>query len=222
MVLLTATPHSGDEDAFYRLLGLLDAQLRGRARPRRTRPHRGARAAGTPFRAAPAPGHRRVDGRAHLPAARGHGAHVPAHGSVGEVLRAGPGLLCRRHGAASGDDRRQRLTFWGTLALMRCVSSSRPRRHRRCGRAWASDPKPMRRWPSACSTAARKTCPRTTSSPAPPPATPVLERLVARPRPSRESWRPEAGAAARARRPRWSRTASRPSSSAATSPPRTT
>src|SRR5690606_2961042 len=26
--------------------------------------------------------------------------------------------------AASGDERRQRLTFWGTLALMRCVSSS--------------------------------------------------------------------------------------------------
>jgi superfamily II DNA or RNA helicase len=122
MILLTATPHSGDEAAFDRLLGLLDAGfgegvLEDEAFRVRLARHFVQR--------------RRIDitGRnwgedrvfpRHDTAERPYkfdAAHKAFHDEVldycfGIVAGAGP------------DQRRRRLAFWGTLALMRCVGSS--------------------------------------------------------------------------------------------------
>jgi superfamily II DNA or RNA helicase len=124
MVLLTATPHSGDEEAFFRLLGLLDRDFanlaaatgddRVRLRDRlsqhfvqRRRPDISEWQEGKLFA-------RRETKELTY---RLTGAWERFFSSVLDycadvVGRAGP------------DERRQRLNFWGTLALMRCVASS--------------------------------------------------------------------------------------------------
>jgi superfamily II DNA or RNA helicase len=129
MLLLTATPHSGDEEAFHRLLGLLDrdfAQL-------------GEAAAG------PSPGQDRDALRLrlarHFVQRRRPDIEAWQHERV-FARRETTELTYRLSGdwaalfdavldycadvvaAAGSDERRQRLTFWGTLALMRCVASS--------------------------------------------------------------------------------------------------
>ena len=122
LVLLTATPHSGDEAAFERLLSLLDVEFAtgaldsdaGRARLARHYVQR-----------------RRIDIIArdwgedrvfprHETTERSYNFtsdHRSFHDAVldyclGVVEGAGP------------DQRHRRLAFWGTLALMRCVGSS--------------------------------------------------------------------------------------------------
>jgi superfamily II DNA or RNA helicase len=122
MVLLTATPHSGDEMAFNRLLSLLDpafdgALLEDEASRARLARHFVQR--------------RRIDitGKDW-----GEERVFPKH-----ETKESPYSLGFDHGAfheavldycldvvqeAGGDQNRQRLAFWGTLALMRCVGSS--------------------------------------------------------------------------------------------------
>jgi superfamily II DNA or RNA helicase len=124
MVLLTATPHSGDESSFHNLLGLVDpvfldlAQASGAERERlRTRLAR----------------HfvqrRRQDIQewndsgvfprrqtADLPYAQG--------GAWRDFLDAVLEYCSDVVGRAGSDERRQRLNFWGTLALMRSAASS--------------------------------------------------------------------------------------------------
>jgi superfamily II DNA or RNA helicase len=124
MVLLTATPHSGDEEAFFRLLGLLDRDF---------------------ARIAEATGDDRTLLRDRL------SEHFVqrrrpdiAEWKEGKLFprRETKELTYRLTGAwekffssvldycadvvkrAGDDERRQRLNFWGTLALMRCVASS--------------------------------------------------------------------------------------------------
>jgi superfamily II DNA or RNA helicase len=122
LILLTATPHSGDEAAFDRLLSLLDQEFAGASLDTEASRIRLAR-------------HfvqrRRIDitGRdwgeerafpRHETAERAYdlsAEHRAFHDAVldwcfGVVEGAGP------------DRRRRRLAFWGTLALMRCVGSS--------------------------------------------------------------------------------------------------
>src|SRR6516225_8636663 len=122
LILLTATPHSGDEAAFDRLLSLLDEEFAGASLDTEASRIRLAR-------------HfvqrRRIDitGRdwdeerafpRHETAERAYDLspeHRAFHDAVleycfGIVEGAGP------------DQRRRRLAFWGTLALMRCVGSS--------------------------------------------------------------------------------------------------
>src|SRR6516225_5466253 len=122
LILLTATPHSGDEAAFSRLLSLLDEQFADGAFETDAARIRLAR-------------HfvqrRRIDitGRGwgedrtfpqHKTAERPYDLnddHRSFHDAVldyclGVVEGAGP------------DQRHRRLAFWGTLALMRCVGSS--------------------------------------------------------------------------------------------------
>lgn len=122
VVLLTATPHSGDELAFERLLGLLDpsfsaATFEDDASRAKLARHFVQR--------------RRIDivGRDW-----GEERAFPRH----ETAEA-PYALDKEHRAfhdaaldyclgvvegAGADQNRQRLAFWGTLALMRCVGSS--------------------------------------------------------------------------------------------------
>lgn len=122
MVLLTATPHSGDEAAFDRLLSLLDEGFAGGAmesedfRIRLARHYVQRRRVDIVSQEW---GEERAFPRheaAEHPYSLG-AAHRAFHDAVldyclGVVEGAGP------------DQQRRRLAFWGTLALMRCVGSS--------------------------------------------------------------------------------------------------
>jgi superfamily II DNA or RNA helicase len=122
MILLTATPHSGDEAAFDRLLGLLDRQFEGanledeafRVRLARhfVQRRRADIVEGEWGEQRAFPRHETTECTYGLGAA--HGAfHEAVLDYCLEVIE-GAGI----------DERRQRLAFWGTLALMRCVGSS--------------------------------------------------------------------------------------------------
>ncbi|MGM0561144.1 MAG: DEAD/DEAH box helicase [Pseudomonadota bacterium] len=123
MVLLTATPHSGDEMAFHNLLGLLDRDferlpetsgneyrsLRERLAnhfiQRRRRDIDAWREPGL------FPQHERTEAKYRLT-----GDYERFYGQVLEY--------CAQVVEAEEGETRQRLAFWGTLALMRCVGSS--------------------------------------------------------------------------------------------------
>ena len=124
MVLLTATPHSGDEAAFFRLLGLLDrdfevlSEAEGETRTRlrehlarhfvqRRRPDISEWQEGSAF-----PRRETTELTYKLTGAWAK--------FFDEVLDYCAAVVQ----AAGGDARDERLSFWGTLALMRCVASS--------------------------------------------------------------------------------------------------
>ena len=124
MLFLTATPHSGDEAAFYRLLGLLDPEFerlpalegdeRDRLRERLSR-HFVQR--------------RRKDidewreGKL-FPRRQNKELTYQLTGAWERFFDAVLDYCATTVTAAGSDERRQRLNFWGTLALMRCVASS--------------------------------------------------------------------------------------------------
>jgi superfamily II DNA or RNA helicase len=122
LILLTATPHSGDEAAFDRLLSLLDpgfAEGALQSDQKRTRlarhfvQRRRIDITGKDW------GEERVFPR-HETAEHPYNltdAHRTFHDAVLDYCL---GVV---EGAGS-DQRRRRLAFWGTLALMRCVGSS--------------------------------------------------------------------------------------------------
>lgn len=124
LVMLTATPHSGDEEAFFRLLGLLDPSFE---------------------KLADASGDERTELRERLSrhfvqrrrpdiAEWKEGSLFPRRETqeltytlTGAWERFFDSVLdyCASVVEAVGEDeRKQRLSFWGTLALMRCVASS--------------------------------------------------------------------------------------------------
>lgn len=124
LVMLTATPHSGDEEAFYRLLGLLDRSFE---------------------QLADSTGDERTEIRDRLSrhfvqrrrpdiAEWKDGSLFPRRETkeltytlTGAWERFFDAVLdyCASVVEAVGNDaRKQRLSFWGTLALMRCVASS--------------------------------------------------------------------------------------------------
>ncbi|OOV26250.1 helicase [Candidatus Synechococcus spongiarum LMB bulk15M] len=122
MILLTATPHSGDEAAFGRLLSLVDSSfaemdfddLRYRQRLARHFVQR-----------------RRVD----LVTGDWHEARAfPKHETTEDPYPLSPAHMAFQEavldyclavvGQAGTGQRERRLAFWGTLALMRCVGSS--------------------------------------------------------------------------------------------------
>jgi hypothetical protein len=123
LILLTATPHSGDEAAFARLLSLLDpgfaeGALEGEQNRERLARHFVQR--------------RRIDITA---VGWGEERVFPRH-----ETKEHPYALSKAHRAfhdavldyclgvvegAGPEQHRRRLAFWGTLALMRCVGSSR-------------------------------------------------------------------------------------------------
>jgi superfamily II DNA or RNA helicase len=125
LLLLTATPHSGIENAFLRLLGLIDrafvklGETQGDERRdlreklgdhfiQRRRLDLKAFPDGDAF-----PQHLKVpDAKFRL--GKEHGKFIE------DVLDYCHAVVTK----AGEDERKQRLAFWGTLALMRCVSSS--------------------------------------------------------------------------------------------------
>ncbi len=141
MVLLTATPHSGDETAFHNLLGLIDPEFSRLAEPtldRRENPTLVRRENPTLSREAAQSLRERLARhfiqrrRRDIDAWREPGL-FPQHETseikyrltgdyeafYGRILD-----YCAEVVRSQEGDQRQRLAFWGTLALMRCVGSS--------------------------------------------------------------------------------------------------
>ena len=122
MMFLTATPHSGDEDAFDRLLGLLDPSFSGASLQTQATREKVARYFVQ---------RRRIDitGKDW-----GETRVFPKHETAEQTYRlSGPHRqfheavidyclhVVERAGETEGA---RRLAFWGTLAMMRCVGSS--------------------------------------------------------------------------------------------------
>lgn len=127
-LLLTATPHSGDEDAFDRLLGLVEPLFASGPPPTsdENARERYARKLAQHFV------QRR---RADIEDSAWHESRTfPEHDEKDEPYRLSGDYAVFQDAVldyclsvtqqAGNDKRRQRLAFWGTLALMRCVGSS--------------------------------------------------------------------------------------------------
>lgn len=122
MILLTATPHSGDEDAFGRLLSLIepsfgamnfdDARYRERLARHFVQRQRIDLVSGEWNEIRAFPRHETTESPYRLSQAHLEFQEAVLDYCFGVVSRAGAGL------------RERRLAFWGTLALMRCVGSS--------------------------------------------------------------------------------------------------
>jgi superfamily II DNA or RNA helicase len=122
MVLLTATPHSGDEEAFARLLSLIDpsfapmnfedARYRERLARHYVQRRRIDLVLGDWHEDRAFPKHETTEFPYRLSKAHLEFQEAALDYCFGVVSRAGAG------------QRERRLAFWGTLALMRCVGSS--------------------------------------------------------------------------------------------------
>lgn len=122
MIFLTATPHSGDEDAFSRLLSLIepsfgamnfeDARYRERLARHFVQRQRIDLVSGEWDENRAFPKHETTESPYRLTQAHLDFQEAVLDYCFGVVSRAGSGL------------RERRLAFWGTLALMRCVGSS--------------------------------------------------------------------------------------------------
>nr|WP_231727379.1 DEAD/DEAH box helicase [Sphingomonas sp. CCH15-F11] len=122
MIFLTATPHSGDEEAFARLLSLIDpsfasldfedARYRERLARHFVQRRRIDLVTGDWDEERAFPKHETTEFAYHLSDAHRDFQEAVLDYCFGIVSQAGSG------------QREQRLAFWGTLALMRCVGSS--------------------------------------------------------------------------------------------------
>jgi superfamily II DNA or RNA helicase len=122
MILLTATPHSGDEEAFGRLLSLVepsftsmnfeDARYRDRLARHFVQRRRIDLVSGDWDEDRAFPKHETTEFPYRLSQAHLEFQETVLDYCLGIVSRAGSG------------QRERRLAFWGTLALMRCVGSS--------------------------------------------------------------------------------------------------
>lgn len=124
MVLLTATPHSGDEGSFHNLLGLLEPQFAGLAGMTGNSRDRLRERLARHFVQRRRPDIEEWRDSAVFP--KRETADLP-YALSGRWERFFESVLdyCSTVVEKAGSDtRRQRLNFWGTLALMRCVSSS--------------------------------------------------------------------------------------------------
>jgi len=124
MVLLTATPHSGDEGSFHNLLGLLEPQFAGLAGLTGNARDRLRERLARHFVQRRRPDIEEWKDSAVFP--KRETADMP-YSLTGRWERFFESVLdyCSTVVEKAGSDtRRQRLNFWGTLALMRCVSSS--------------------------------------------------------------------------------------------------
>ncbi|WP_354674303.1 helicase-related protein [Cupriavidus alkaliphilus] len=124
LVLLTATPHSGDQDAFYSLLGLLKSEFIALATANGEAKDKLREQLALHFVQRRRPDIEEWRDQSVFP--QRDTAEITYRFSgqwdsfFQDVLD-----YCRAVTEGAGDDeRRQRLSFWGTLALMRCVASS--------------------------------------------------------------------------------------------------
>ena len=124
LVLLTATPHSGREDEFYRLLGLLAPEFGRMQEVSETERQRLREKLANHFVQRRRPDIDEWMDQKVFPQRETAELTYRLTGDW-EVFFEKVLAYCADLTRSVGDDeRRQRLTFWGTLALMRCVSSS--------------------------------------------------------------------------------------------------
>lgn len=124
LVLLTATPHSGDEQAFHNLLGLLDPTFAELGVVQGDRRDQLRDQLGNHFVQRRRPD---IDEWMEDRIFPQRNVAELTYRLTGDWKRFFDDILayCADVTRAAGDDeRRRRLTFWGVLALMRCVSSS--------------------------------------------------------------------------------------------------
>ena len=124
LVLLTATPHSGDEAAFYRLLGLLDPEFGNLAEATGVSRTEERERLSRHFCQRRRPDIAEWQDGSIFPRRETKELTYKLTGAWEIFFSAVLDYCASVVEAAAGDARRQRLNFWGTLALMRCVASS--------------------------------------------------------------------------------------------------
>jgi superfamily II DNA or RNA helicase len=124
LLLLTATPHSGDEQAFYRLLGLLDPEFERLSQAGTDDWDRLRERLSGHFVQRRRPDLAEWNEGKLFPRRETKELTYRFTGDWDRFFSAVLDYCADVVGAAEGDELRQRLSFWGTLSLMRCVASS--------------------------------------------------------------------------------------------------
>lgn len=124
LVMLTATPHSGDEPAFYRLLGLLHPEFERLAEVTGEERNRMRDRLSRHFVQRRRPDITEWQDGSLFPRRETKELTYRLTGAWDKFFEAVLDYCATVVEAAGGDERAQRLSFWGTLALMRCVASS--------------------------------------------------------------------------------------------------
>ena len=124
LVMLTATPHSGDDEAFYRLLGLLDPafeRLSDLAGPERDRLRERL---AHHFVQRRRPDIAEWQDGENFPRRDSRELNYTLSGAWEAFFNSVLDYCAKVVAAVDGDEQRRRLNFWGTLALLRCAASS--------------------------------------------------------------------------------------------------
>lgn len=124
MIFLTATPHSGDEQAFYKLLGLLDAEFENLAVVKDSERERIREKLAKHFVQRRRPDIDEWQEGNIFPVRETAEITYRLTGKWSEFLDHVLDYCAEVISSSGADERKQRLNFWGTLALLRCVSSS--------------------------------------------------------------------------------------------------
>ncbi len=124
LIMLTATPHSGDEAAFYRLLGLLNPKFEALAMPESDERTRLREELSKHFVQRRRPDIREFQEHNNFPQRHGRELTYRLTGAWDQFFRAVLDYCANVVHSASPGELQQRLSFWTTLALMRCASSS--------------------------------------------------------------------------------------------------
>lgn len=124
LVMLTATPHSGDEPAFYRLLGLLHPEFERLAEVTGDERTRMRDRLSRHFVQRRRPDITEWQDGSLFPRRETKELTYRLTGAWDKFFEEVLDYCATVVEAAGGDERAQRLSFWGTLALMRCVASS--------------------------------------------------------------------------------------------------
>lgn len=124
MVLLTATPHSGDEQAFFKLLGLLDPEFEKLSEAEGAEREKIREKLSRHFVQRRRPDIEEWQDGNIFPVRETAELTYKLSGKWQEFLDHVLDYCAEVVASAGGDERKQRLNFWGTLALLRCASSS--------------------------------------------------------------------------------------------------
>lgn len=124
MVLLTATPHSGDEQAFFKLLGLLDSDFEKLSEVQGPERERLREKLSRHFVQRRRPDIEEWQDGSIFPVRETAEFTYKLSGKWYEFLDHVLDYCAEVVESAGTDERKKRLNFWGTLALLRCASSS--------------------------------------------------------------------------------------------------